>query len=91
MLVEKLLVAVTVGAENAIDSKMIEEVDKTFSNNGPSLSRLPSFMGVVDRCLHLHKLLCETKEKLNEADIQNNKLLKEANARVLAPKEKQLT
>ena len=85
MLVEKLLVAVTVGAENAIDSKMIEEVDKTFSNNGPSLSRLPSFMGVVDRCLHLHKLLCETKEKLNKADIQNNKLLKEANARVLAP------
>ncbi len=85
MLVEKLLVAVTVGAENAIGSKTIEEVDKTFSNNGPSLSRLPSFMGVVDRCLHLHKLLCETKEKLNEADIQNNKLLKEANARVLAP------
>ena len=84
-LVERLLVAVTGGAESEINSTTIEEVDKTFANDGPSLSRLPSFLSVVDRCLHLHRLLCETKGKLTKSELQIEKLLKEANNRVLLP------
>jgi chromosome segregation ATPase len=77
MLVETLLVAATNGTETVVNSKAIEEVDKTFAAGSPSLSRLPSFMAVVDRCLHLHKLLCETTGTLEEALKREKKLMEQ--------------
>lgn len=84
VLVENLLVAATKGTEAAINSKAIEDVDKTFAAGSPSLSRLPSYMGVIDRCLHLHKLLCQTKDAL-DASLSREKKLVEQNRSMPAP------
>ena len=67
---ERLLVAAT--SPEAKGSREI--VDATFQLGSRSLSRLPTYIAVVDRCMLLHKLLGQAKDEVEKVKQERERL-----------------